>query len=57
VYRIVDGREDVQGHGTRDMPIWGERFTVEEGSTLADETHAIGRILTIVHYLESIQEK
>jgi mono/diheme cytochrome c family protein len=57
VYRIIDGREEVKGHGTRDMPIWGERFTEEEGSTLADETRAIGRILTIVHYLQSIQEK
>jgi len=24
VYRIVDGREPVKGHGTSDMPIWGE---------------------------------
>src|SRR2546426_12828664 len=23
VYRIIDGREEVKGHGTRDMPIWG----------------------------------
>jgi mono/diheme cytochrome c family protein len=55
VYRIIDGREEVKGHGTRDMPIWGERFTEEEGSTLADETRAIGRILAIIHYMESIQ--
>jgi mono/diheme cytochrome c family protein len=57
VYRIVDGREEVTGHGTRDMPIWGERFIEEEGRTLADETRAIGRILVIIHYIESIQEK
>jgi mono/diheme cytochrome c family protein len=57
VYRIIEGREEVKGHGTPDMPIWGERFAEEEGGTLADETRAIGRILTIVHYLESIQEK
>ena len=57
VYRTIDGREEINGHGTRDMPIWGERFTEDEGSTLADETRAIGRILTIVHYLQSIQEK
>jgi mono/diheme cytochrome c family protein len=57
VYRIVEGREEIKGHGTRDMPIWGEVFTAEEGSTLADETRAIGRILALIHYLESIQEK
>lgn len=57
IYRIIDGREEVKGHGTRDMPIWGEVFTQPEGAKLADETRAIGRILAIVHYLESIQEK
>ena len=57
VYRIIDGREEVNGHGTRDMPIWGDVFTEEEGSTLADETRATGRILVLVHYLQSIQEQ
>lgn len=57
VYRIIDGREEVKGHGTRDMPIWGEVFTQQEGGKLVDETRAIGRILAIVHYIESIQEK
>ena len=57
VYRIIDGREEVKGHGTRDMPIWGDVFSQQEGGKLADETRAIGRILAIVHYIESIQEK
>jgi mono/diheme cytochrome c family protein len=57
VYRIVDGREPVKGHGTQDMPIWGNAFREEEGMGLAAETRATGRILEIVHYLESIQEK
>jgi len=26
VYRVIDGREDVRGHGMRDMPIWGQRY-------------------------------
>jgi hypothetical protein len=42
VYRIIDGGEDVQGHGTRDMSICSEAFTAQEGGTLADETRAIG---------------
>ena len=57
VYRIIDGREEVMGHGTRDMPIWGDVFIRQEDGTLADETRAIGRILAIVHYIQSIQEK
>jgi len=57
VYRIIDGREPVKGHGTQDMPIWGDAFRKEEGESLAAETRASGRILEIVHYLESLQEK
>ena len=56
VYRIIDGREEVKGHGTRDMPIWGEVFRQPERGRPVDETHAIGRILALVHYLQSIQE-
>lgn len=57
VYRIVDGREPVKGHGTPDMPIWGDLFAMHEGKGLASETKATGRILNIVHYLQSLQEK
>ncbi|MBI3799500.1 MAG: cytochrome c [Deltaproteobacteria bacterium] len=57
VYRIIDGREEVKGHGSRDMPIWGDVFTEQEGGTLADETRGIGRTLAIIHYIQSIQEK
>jgi mono/diheme cytochrome c family protein len=57
VYRIVDGREPVKGHGTPDMPIWGDLFTMQEGRGLPSETKATGRILNLVHYLQSLQEK
>jgi mono/diheme cytochrome c family protein len=57
VYRIIDGREEVKGHGTRDMPIWGDVFIQQEGDKLAEETHAMGRILAIVQYLQSMQEQ
>lgn len=57
VYRIIDGRAEVKGHGTRDMPIWGEVFRQPAGGQSVDETRAIGRILCLVYYLQSIQEK
>jgi len=57
VYRIIDGREEVKGHGTRDMPIWGEVFIQQEGGKRVDESRAIGRILALVYYMQSIQEK
>ena len=57
IYRIVDGREPVKGHGTPNMPIWGDLFTLQDGRGLPSETKATGRILNLVHYLQSIQEK
>ncbi len=27
VYEVIDGRQVVIAHGTRDMPIWGDRYT------------------------------
>jgi hypothetical protein len=56
-YRIIEGREEVAGHGTRDMPIWGDVFIRQEDGRLVDESRALGRILTLVYYLQSIQEK
>jgi hypothetical protein len=53
VYKVIDGREEVMAHGTRDMPVWGAWFQVAEGSNLI----ATGRILELVYYLKSIQEK
>jgi mono/diheme cytochrome c family protein len=30
VQSAIDGRRDVQAHGDRQMPVWGEVFTIEE---------------------------
>lgn len=53
---IVDGRETVAAHGSREMPVWGRRL----GADVADESRregvARGHIQMIVHYLLSIQE-
>jgi mono/diheme cytochrome c family protein len=57
VYRIIDGREEVRGHGTRDMPIWGEVFRQPAAGQHDKEIRVIGRILALVYYLQSIQEK
>jgi mono/diheme cytochrome c family protein len=57
VYRIVEGRGLVPGHGSRDMPIWGDRFRASGGGDPESaQTQAAGRILSIVFYLEHIQE-
>ena len=57
VYHKIDGQTEVPAHGTRDMPIWGDRFREEAGSTgKAAITQAAGRILSLTFYLEYIQE-
>jgi mono/diheme cytochrome c family protein len=53
VYRIIDGRQQVRGHGGPDMPVWGDAFSRSlEGSS---EDAVRMRIQALVDYLESIQ--
>jgi mono/diheme cytochrome c family protein len=53
VRRIVDGRE-VEAHGSRDMPVWGDAFKVHEGRS---EEQVRARIAAIVQYLAAIQRR
>lgn len=57
VYKVIDGRDIVRGHGARNMPVWGAEFLMEEGGSYLDEDRVIGRILALVYYLQSIQEQ
>lgn len=59
VYEEIEGSKDfvIRGHGTREMPIWGERFRFERSDSEAQEMGVRGRILSLVYYLRSIQEK
>jgi mono/diheme cytochrome c family protein len=55
VYKIIDGRQPLSGHGGKDMPIWGEAFkATHDGST---EESVKARITALVEFLESIQER
>jgi len=57
-YRMIDGREPIDGHGGREMPIWGDRFRKEQGTgQQGAESIVRGRILEIIVYLQSFQEK
>jgi mono/diheme cytochrome c family protein len=44
IYEVIDGRAQLQAHGTREMPIWGKEYTTPEMVGLLD-------------YLNRIQEK
>jgi mono/diheme cytochrome c family protein len=59
VTRILDGSEEIPGHGSRQNPVWGRQFGAGEkaaGGNVAP-TIARERIQLIVQYLNSIQEK
>jgi mono/diheme cytochrome c family protein len=60
VVETIDGRTQVGGHGTREMPAWGTRYAAEVGrdyGPYGSETVVKTRILELVHYLQTIQEK
>lgn len=56
-YRVIDGREIISVHGTSDMPMWGYEFRLDAGSSTMQQTEVRGKILSLVYYLQSIQEK
>jgi mono/diheme cytochrome c family protein len=66
VYEVIDGRQAILSHGTRDMPIWGNRYTVDQiqiQQALRNypyydpEATVQIRILSVIDYLYQIQEK
>ncbi len=59
LYRIIDGREEISPHGSRIMPIWGDRFNSENWLNMSprySETFVRGRMFELLLYLESIQQ-
>ncbi len=62
VYQMIDGRADVTVHGDRAMPIWGNRYLAQEGKSPRGyegeyEKVVRGRILELVYYIQSLQER
>jgi mono/diheme cytochrome c family protein len=58
VVQIIDGRDMKDAHGSRAMPIWGDRFNVEAGETFGAygaEVNIRARILELIHYIRSLQ--
>ena len=54
--QVIDGREEVRGHGTREMPVWGIGFW-EPGLSGDRESEVEGRISDLVEYVLSIQDR
>ena len=55
VFRIIDGRTKVPGHGGPDMPVWGDAFM--RSADNLDEASVKHRIQALVDYLETIQSR
>ncbi len=68
VYGMIDGREQVAGHGPSDMPIWGDRYSSQIGQgpfvegmyeDIRGSREALirTRILLLTEYISRLQEK
>ena len=62
VYNVIDGRQEVKAHGSRDMPIWGRDYQIRAGEYYVDvgydpEAYVRGRILALIDYLNRLQAK
>lgn len=52
VAQAIDGRKSTRGHGSPDMPVWGEVFERTQGTDAPSPATAVGRI---THYLWTLQ--
>ena len=59
-YDVIDGAGP--GHGTRDMPIWGQEYSVQAANYYMDvpydqQAYVRSRILALAEYLNRLQVK
>ena len=61
---VIDGRAEIASHGSRDMPIWGNRYAINAAEYFVDvpfpydrEAFVRARVLLLVDYLNRIQQK
>ena len=59
-FEIIEGAG--KGHGTRDMPIWGQEYKVRAGEYYVDvpynpQAFVSGRILALIEHLNKLQVK
>lgn len=53
VFKTIDGRQPVRGHGGPDMPVWGDAFTKSREAGDAERVKTV--IDSLVAHLESLQ--
>ena len=59
VYETIDGRQEVESHGPREMPVWGSEYRA--GSYVSrgynPESFIRAKILALTEYVYRLQEK
>ena len=55
VYRTIDGKTPVRGHGGPDMPVWGDAFARSRDG--GDEVAVKERIDSLVNFIRTLQVK
>jgi mono/diheme cytochrome c family protein len=55
IAQYIDGRFDVKAHGSREMPVWGERFSQDIPEPEVADAIARGKIVVLIEYLKSVQ--
>ena len=53
---IIDGRTSIEAHGSREMPVWGQRFSDQFGGGAVGDEAVRGHLLVLIDYLKSIQQ-
>jgi mono/diheme cytochrome c family protein len=53
VFQVIKWGGGIVGHGSKEMPVWGTAFRTLDH----DEAEVNLRINSLIHYLESIQQK
>jgi mono/diheme cytochrome c family protein len=67
VYETIDGTQELDAHGPRDMPVWGKDYVRQARDAYRDENYMMGRydpelytrtrILALTDYLNRLQVK
>lgn len=62
LYESIDGSKAVPGHGSRDMPVWGQAYRIRAAEHYIDvnydpEAFVRGRILALIDYIYRLQVK
>jgi mono/diheme cytochrome c family protein len=67
IYEVIDGRFEVETHGKRDMPIWGEIYKPTWSSIQSPvppvyskevaESIVRSRILALIEYISTLQQR